>query len=269
MHSSAQQRSQQQRSHKQSTQRDTSDQASLAAGGSPQSELRPKPTSDPPRRHILTFNARAGRSRPKHMDALEQLLPRYEIGWDGVSRLDVESLYGRKAPLILEIGSGNGEATAALAEAEPERDILAVEIYPQGIANLMLDAQERGLDNIRIYQGDAIPLMHHAFGPGSLAGVRVYFPDPWPKKRHHKRRIIQPDHVARMAELLEPGGTLHAATDWAEYAHHMLRVLQAEERLENTSAGFTPRPDFRPMTKFERRGIDAGHEIFDLIFQRR
>lgn len=224
---------------------------------------------NPSRRHILTFNARAGRTRPKHTNALEHLLPRFELKWDGHSPIDPTAVFGRDAPLILEIGSGNGEACYSMAEADPDRDILAVEIYPQGIANLAVEADERKLDNIRIYSEDAVPLMRQGLQKGSLAGIRVYFPDPWPKKRHHKRRIIQPWHIDTMCELLEPGGTLHAATDWADYAHHMLEVLEAEPRLKNTSEGFSPRPDFRPITKFERRGIASGHEIFDVIFQRR
>lgn len=221
------------------------------------------------RRHILTFNARAGRYRPKHLHALEHLLPRYELAWDGHSPIDPVEAFGREAPLFLEIGSGNGEACYAMAEADPSSDILAVEIYPQGIANLAVEASERDLDNIRIYSGDAVPLMRQGLPQGSLAGIRVFFPDPWPKKRHHKRRIIQPWHVDTMCDLLAPGGTLHAATDWAEYAHHMLEVLEAEPRLKNTADGFRPRPDFRPITKFERRGVDSGHQIFDLLFQRR
>ncbi|WP_025272218.1 tRNA (guanosine(46)-N7)-methyltransferase TrmB [Haloglycomyces albus] len=217
-------------------------------------------------RHILTFNFRQGRKKARH-DEAEQLRPRYELAWspeDG--RLDLPELFGRNAPTVLEIGSGNGEATLAMAEADPARDILAVEVYPQGVADLMIGADERGIDNVRVYNGDALPLLWEGLEPNSLDEIRVYFPDPWTKKRHHKRRIIQPDHVATMRELLRIGGRLHTATDITDYAEHMLEVMTAANGLENDYAGFAPRPDHRPVTKFERRGQGAGRDIFDLLF---
>ncbi|GAB3649306.1 tRNA (guanine(46)-N(7))-methyltransferase TrmB [Glycomyces tarimensis] len=220
-------------------------------------------------RHILTFNFRQGRNKPRHDEAMERLWPRYGVEWkpeDG--RIDPAELFGRRAPLVLEIGSGNGEAAAAMADADRERDLLAVEVYPQGVADLMARAEERGLDNVRIYSGDALPLLWHGIAPDSLDEIRVYFPDPWPKKRHHKRRIIQPAHVATMRGLLRPGGILHCATDIQDYAEQMLEVLAAEEGLENTADGYAPRPDHRPITKFERRGVKAGRPIFDLIFRK-
>ncbi|NUQ87558.1 MAG: tRNA (guanosine(46)-N7)-methyltransferase TrmB, partial [Glycomyces artemisiae] len=150
------------------------------------------PDEESQHRHILTFNFRQGRNKPRHDEAFARLWPRYGLEWtpeDG--RIDTAALFGRTAPLVLEIGSGNGEAAAAMADADRDRDLLAVEVYPQGIADLMDRAEERGLDNLRIYQGDALPLLWRGLAPESLDEVRVYFPDPWPKKRHHKRRIIQ------------------------------------------------------------------------------
>lgn len=221
-------------------------------------------------RHILTFNFRQGRNKPRHDEAMARLWPRYGVEWEPEDgRIDPAALFEREAPLVLEIGSGNGEAAAAMADADRDRDLLAVEVYPQGIADLMARAEERGLDNVRVYKGDALPLLWHGIAPGSLDEIRVYFPDPWPKKRHHKRRIIQPAHVATMRGLLRSGGVLHCATDIADYAEQMLEVLTADEGLENTAGGYAPRPEHRPVTKFERRGTAAGREIFDLVFRRR
>ncbi|WP_100448985.1 tRNA (guanosine(46)-N7)-methyltransferase TrmB [Glycomyces xiaoerkulensis] len=221
-------------------------------------------------RHILTFNFRQGRKKPRHDEAMRRLWPRYGVDWEPADgRIDFAKLFGRTAPLILEIGSGNGEAAAAMADADRERDLLAVEVYPQGVADLMARAEERGLGNVRVYSGDALPLLWHGIGPGSIEEIRVYFPDPWPKKRHHKRRIIQPAHVATMRDLLCEGGVLHCATDIEDYAEQMLEVLTADEALENSADGFAPRPDHRPVTKFERRGVAAGRRIFDLVFRKR
>ncbi|RRR97573.1 tRNA (guanosine(46)-N7)-methyltransferase TrmB [Glycomyces terrestris] len=228
------------------------------------------PDEEPQHRHILTFNFRQGRNKPRHDEAFARLWPRYGLEWrpeDG--RLDFAALFGRTAPVVLEIGSGNGEAAAAMGDADRDRDLLAVEVYPQGIADLMDRAEERGLDNLRIYQGDALPLLWHGIAPEALDEIRVYFPDPWPKKRHHKRRIIQTEHARTMAGLLRPGGLLHCATDIADYAEQMLEVLTAEPALENTAEGYAPRPERRPVTKFERRGVKAGRDIFDLVFRKR
>jgi tRNA (guanine-N7-)-methyltransferase len=221
-------------------------------------------------RHILTFNFRQGRNKPRHDEAFARLWPRYGAEWEPEDgRIVFAKLFGRTAPVILEIGSGNGEAAAAMCDADRDRDLLAVEVYPQGIADLMARAEERGLDNLRVYQGDALPLMWHGIAPESLDEIRVYFPDPWPKKRHHKRRIIQTEHVRTMAGLLRPGGVIHCATDIADYAEQMLEVLTAEPAFVNTAEGYAPRPDRRPMTKFERRGVKDGRPIADLVFRKR
>ncbi|WP_030155505.1 tRNA (guanosine(46)-N7)-methyltransferase TrmB [Glycomyces sp. NRRL B-16210] len=221
-------------------------------------------------RHILTFNFRQGRNKPRHDESFAAHWPRYGLEWaPGEGRIDFAKTFGREAPVVLEIGSGNGEAAAAMSAADRGRDLLAVEVYPQGIADLMDRAEERGVENLRIYQGDALPLLWEAIEPESLDEIRVYFPDPWPKKRHHKRRIIQTEHVKTMSGLLRPGGVIHCATDIADYAEQMLEVLTAEPALENTAEGYAARPDHRPVTKFERRGVKAGRQIFDLVFRKR
>ena len=185
------------------------------------------------------------------------------------AELDFAGLFGRRAPVVLEIGSGMGDATAAMAAADPDRDYLAVEVHTPGVANLLSMIEARGLGNVRIAQGDALDLLRFALAPGSLDAGHVFFPDPGPTARHHKRRLIQPAHVALLRSRLAPGGVLHCATDWAEYAEAMYDTLSADPELVNTAAHYAPRPAHRPLTKFERRGTTAGHEIFDLIFRRR
>jgi tRNA (guanine-N7-)-methyltransferase len=183
--------------------------------------------------------------------------------------LDLPRLFGRTAPVVLEIGSGMGEAVAAMAEADPARDYLAVEAHLPGIAHLLGLLDRRGLTNVRVGHGDALDLLRRRVAPSSLDAVHVFFPDPWPKVRHHKRRIIAPAHVALLRSRLRPGGTLHCATDWAPYAAAMLETLAADTELENPHGGAAPRPAHRPMTKFERRGIELGHPITDIVVTRR
>lgn len=223
-------------------------------------------TAEPPKARIRTFMARRGRVSGRHEEGLERFMPVYGI--DGTVPFDAEKTYGRRAPLVLEIGSGMGDATAAMAEADPGRDYLAVEIHPPGIANLLWLIEEKGLTNLRIFDGDALELARDALPEDSLAAIHVYFPDPWPKPRHHKRRIISPERVALLRSRLAVGGVVHCATDWVEYAEQMLEVLTADPGLGNTSGDYTPRPEHRPMTKFEKRGVEAGREIRDLVFQR-
>jgi tRNA (guanine-N7-)-methyltransferase len=185
--------------------------------------------------------------------------------------LDTVALFGRSAPLVLEIGSGMGEATAAMAAADPSRDYLAVEAHVPGVANLLGLIGRTGLTNVRVAHGDALDLLRTAIpagGANGLDAVHVFFPDPWPKARHHKRRLVQPSHVALLRSRLRVGGTLHCATDWVDYADAMLAALTADPFLENTAAGFTPRPAHRPVTKFEQRGLDLGHEVRDVVFRR-
>lgn len=182
--------------------------------------------------------------------------------------MDLEEWFGRVAPVTLEIGPGMGETTAALAEAEPETNYLAVDVYPPGLAQLMMRAETAELKNLRVMRGDAVVLLEDHLPPGSLSRVRIYYPDPWPKKKHHKRRIVQPALVATVANRLVPGGTLHLATDWEHYAEHMLEVCSAEPLLRNLHVGWAPRPSWRPLTKFESRAEEEGRISRDLIFER-
>jgi len=201
--------------------------------------------------------------------ALEDLGPRFVLPYRA-EPLAAEAAFGRRAPLVLEIGFGMGGATASIAAARPDTDFLGVEVHTPGVGALLKLIGEQGLSNVRIVQHDAVDVLQHMLAPASLAGVHVFFPDPWHKKRHHKRRLIQPPLVALLASRLAPGGVLHCATDWQDYAGQMLQVLSAEPLLANTVAGaFAPRPDYRPLTKFEARGQRLGHGVWDLLFARR
>ena len=203
----------------------------------------------------------------RHRDALARLWPVYGVPVAG-GRLDPSALFGRHVPLILEIGSGMGEATADMAAADPDRGYLAVDVHTPGVANLLATIEERSLANVRVVLGDALDLIRERLAPDSLDAVHVFFPDPWPKARHHKRRLIQPAHVALLRSRLVPGGTLHCATDDTGYADAMLAALDADPGLANANDGFAPRPAHRPLTKFEQRGIDAGRRVHDLVFVR-
>lgn len=182
--------------------------------------------------------------------------------------LDVDAWFGRGAPLVLEIGPGMGETTAELAAAAPEVNYLAVEVYQPGLAQLMMRAEERGLANLRLLRGDAVVLLEKHIEPGSLTEVRIFYPDPWPKARHHKRRLVQSGFVALVADRLAPGGVLRMATDWEHYAEQMLAVCEAEPSLRNQHAGWAPRPEWRRVTKFEERARQAGRISRDLAFER-
>ena len=213
---------------------------------------------------VRTYHPRRGRMGSHKHDALRRLWPVYGVP---AGPLDPEGLYGRRAPLVLEVGSGMGEATAAMAAADPARDYLAVEIHTPGVAALLAKIDADGLANVRVASTDALELVRH-LPPGSLDAIHVFFPDPWPKARHHKRRLIQPRHVALLRDRLAPGGTLHCATDWLDYAEAMMETLSADPGLVNEHPGYAPRPEHRPVTKFEQRGIEAGRPIRDLIFRR-
>jgi len=186
--------------------------------------------------------------------------------------LDLTEWFGRDAPVMLEIGSGMGETTAALAAAAPEINYLAVDVYPPGLAQLMMRAETAGLTNLRVLRGDAVVLLEQHLPDQSLSGVRIYYPDPWPKKKHHKRRLVQPSLVSVVAKRLVPGGTLHLATDWEHYAEHMMEVCSAEPHLRNLHpdepGGWAPRPPWRPRTKFETRAENEGRVSRDLLFER-
>ena len=187
--------------------------------------------------------------------------------------LDFDSWFGRSAPVLLEIGSGMGETTSQLVAAAPELNYVAAEVYKPGLAQLLLRAEHLGgLDNLRVLRGDAVDLLTDHIAPASLHGVRIFFPDPWPKKKHHKRRLVQPEFVALLASRLEPGGVLHLATDWENYAEQMMAVCSAEPKLDNPHAdepgGWAPRPEWRPVTKFEQRAVEEGRISHDLMFLR-
>ena len=248
------------------------------AGPAPDDASAPdaSPASDDPRgpaaaahpRHIRSFVMRRGHLSDAQRDAHASLLPRYAVP-EGDVPIDFAALFGRRAPVVLEIGFGMGHTTAEIAAARPDTDFLGIEVYTPGVGSLLRALDARGLANVRVTQRDAVEVLRDRIAPDSLAGVHVYFPDPWPKARHHKRRLIQPPFVTELAARLAPGGYLHCATDWAPYAEQMLEVLSAEPRLANTADGYAPRPDWRPLTKFERRGLRLGHGVWDLMFVRR
>jgi tRNA (guanine-N7-)-methyltransferase len=223
---------------------------------------------DPPLRPIRSFVRRGGRIGSGQRRALEQLGPRFVLPC-GREPLDFRRLYGRDAPTVLEIGFGMGEATASIAAAQPQTNFIGVEVHEAGVGALLKRIGEQQLANVRIVQHDAVEVLRSMIAPDSLAGAHMFFPDPWPKKRHHKRRLIQPPFVSLLASRLAPGGTLHCATDWQPYAEQMLEVLSAEPLLVNSADGFAPRPPHRPPTKFEQRGRALGHGVWDLRFIRR
>ncbi len=219
------------------------------------------------RRPIRSYVLRAGRLGPGQARALETLGPRFLIPY-AADLLDLDRAFGRSSPKILEIGFGMGETTARIAAEHPENDYLGVEVHTAGVGALLKRIGELGLANLRIVRHDAVEVMTHMIAADRLDGVHVFFPDPWHKKRHHKRRLIQPTFVHLLASRIRPGGYLHLATDWEEYAEQMLAVLSSDPLLENTTSGFAPRPDYRPLTKFESRGLRLGHGVRDLLFKR-
>jgi tRNA (guanine-N7-)-methyltransferase len=223
--------------------------------------------NSPERPHIRSYVLRQGRVSAAQQRAHAELLPRVGIAYQP-RVLDFEQVFGRRAPVFLEIGFGMGETTAAIAAAHPEYDYLGIEVHTPGVGALLKLIGEQGLGNLRVIQHDAVEVLRDMIAESSLAGIHIYFPDPWPKKRHHKRRLIQPPLVALLASRLAPGGYLHLATDWEEYAGQMLQVLGAEPLLENTAEGYAPRPDWRPQTKFEARGLRLGHGVWDVLFRR-
>ena len=228
-----------------------------------------EPAGEPPAHHraIKSFVLRAGRMGSGQVRAMEELGPAYVLPY-AAQPLDAAQAFGRSAPLVLEIGFGMGDATAAIAAALPDTDFLGVEVHSPGVGALLKLIGEQGLANVRIVRHDAVEVLDHMIAPGSLGGVHVFFPDPWHKKKHNKRRLIQPAFVAQLCTRLAAGGYLHCATDWQPYAEQMLEVLSAEPALRNTAEGYAPRPHYRPLTKFERRGLKLGHGVWDLVFQR-
>ncbi|KAB0542553.1 tRNA (guanosine(46)-N7)-methyltransferase TrmB [Kerstersia gyiorum] len=221
-----------------------------------------------PTPHIRSFVHRRGHITQGQREALETLLEKWSIPYTP-KPADFAALFGRKAPQILEIGFGMGETTERIALARPDDNFLGVEVFNAGVGAMLKRIEESELQNVRIIQHDAVEVVRDMIAPDSLAGVHIYFPDPWPKKRHHKRRLIQPPFIALLASRIAPGGYIHCATDWENYAEQMLEVLSGNELLENTAQDYAPRPDFRPQTKFETRGLRLGHGVWDLIFRRK
>jgi len=209
---------------------------------------------------VRTFHARRGRLGPELNSALDDLLPLYGVPLDDA--IDPAALFDPALPVMLEVGSGMGEATLAMATAEPGVGIVAVDVHTRGVASLLRAIHARDLTNVRVAHGDAL-LLATALPTDSLAGVRAWFPDPWPKARHHKRRLVQPPAIALLASRIRPGGTLHLATDWAEYAEQMLEVLSAESGLVDVRV--VPRPEWRPVTRYERAALQAGRPVTDLL----
>ena len=222
-------------------------------------------------RHIRSYVLRQGRVSSAQQRAHETLLPRYGVAY-AESLIDLAEIFGRVAPKILEIGFGMGDTTADIAAAQPDNDYLGIEVHTPGVGSLLKQIDARALANVRIIQHDAVEVLRHMIAPGSLDGVHIFFPDPWPKKRHHKRRLIQPPLIQLLTEKLKPGGYLHTATDWHEYAEQMLAVLSAEPALgnaANTATDYAERPAYRPLTRFENRGLKLGHGVWDILFRRR
>ncbi|MGW6531981.1 tRNA (guanosine(46)-N7)-methyltransferase TrmB [Streptomyces venezuelae] len=236
----------------------------------------PDPAGSHHERRIRSFQPRRSRVTTSQGDALRRLWPTWGLDIDGLRTLDLAELFGDEQgprpdlPVVLEIGFGMGEATAQMAAADPDTGILAVDVHTPGQGNLLGLAERAGLDNVRVANGDAIILLREMLPTECLDGLRVYFPDPWPKARHHKRRLIQPEFLSLAAPSLKPGALLHCATDWEPYAEQMLEVLTEHPDFENTQAdgGYAPRPDFRPRTRFEGQGLDKGHVVHDLLFRR-
>lgn len=226
---------------------------------------------DPSERRIRSFVTRAGRVSVAQGRALEELGPRFLLPYDK-AQLDLEAAFGRKAPTVLEIGFGMGETSAKISALMPEKNFIGVEVHTPGVGSYLKLIGEGNLENVRIVQHDAVEVLTNMIAPDTLAGVHVFFPDPWHKARHNKRRLIQSPLVQLISSRLAPGGYLHCATDWEEYAIQMLEVLSAEPTLKNTAtdpSGYVPRPEYRDTTKFENRGLRLGHGVWDLVFEKR
>ncbi len=219
-------------------------------------------------RSIRSYVLRQGRVSNAQQRAYDTLLPRYGIPFTPHA-IDLDQSFGRSAPKILEIGFGMGETTADIAASHPDNDYLGIEVHTPGVGGLLKRIAEHGLGNVRIIQHDAVEVLTHMITPSTFDGAHIFFPDPWPKKRHHKRRLIQPAFIALLVERMKPGAYVHVATDWQEYAEQVLAVLTAEPQLTNAANGYAPRPDYRPQTKFESRGLKLGHGVWDIVFRKR
>ncbi len=219
-------------------------------------------------RPLRSYVLRQGRISQAQQRAYETLFPVYSLPYQ-TSLLDLDAVFQRRAAKVLEIGFGMGESSAEIAANQPQIDFIGVEVHTPGVGSLLKQIGARELQNVRIIQHDAVEVLQHMIGENTLQGIHIFFPDPWPKTRHHKRRLIQTDFVHRLANRLEPGAYLHVATDWQAYAEHILETLTQEPLLQNTSAGYATRPSYRPLTKFEQRGLKLGHGVWDIVFKKR
>ena len=230
----------------------------------------PKPfTANPGHRQIRSFVLRQGRFTPAQQRAFDELWPRFGLDYSGQPR-NYDAVFGRQAHRVLEIGFGNGDALRFAAQQDPARDYIGIEVHAPGVGRLLNALATDGSNHVRLYHHDAVEVLHHEVAEGSLDEVRIYFPDPWHKKRHNKRRLIQPDFAALLVSRLRVGGRLHAATDWHDYAEQMWDVLDATAGLVNRAGprGQVPRPDWRPQTHFETRGQKLGHGVWDLVYDK-
>lgn len=225
-------------------------------------------STPPPLRHVRSFVRREGRITQSQQRALDGLLPQFGVALDGL--VDLDAVFGRHAPRTLEIGFGNGVSLAQMATLAPEQDFLGIEVHRPGVGHLLLEIERHALANVRVLCADAVEVLERHIAPGSLDRVLLFFPDPWPKTRHHKRRILQPAFAALIRDRLRPGGIFHMATDWQRYAEQMLEVMDAAPGFRNGAGRgrFAPKPEYRPQTKFERRGLRLGHGVWDLVFVR-
>ena len=229
-------------------------------------------STNPKHRPIRSFVLRTGRMTPGQEKAFNDFWPIFGFDFDPARKLDFTHLFGNNNPVWLEIGFGDGESLASMAKASPDKNYLGIEVHTPGVGHLLLRLAEEDISNVRIMSADAMEILRHSIPKQSLAGVQLFFPDPWHKKKHHKRRIVQSAFVDLLAQLLQPNGIFHAATDWEDYARHMLAVLsERQDVFENLSAqgDYIPHPQGRPTTKFERRGQHLGHGVWDLMFKRR
>ncbi len=225
--------------------------------------------TNPYLRRIRSFVRREGRLTPGQQRAMDELFPRFGID-AGDTPLDLDTLFARNAPRILEIGFGNGESLAEIAKNHPQNDYIGIEVHRPGVGHLLIKIEELGLTNVRVICADAVEVLEKQIPDNSLDALYLFFPDPWHKKRHHKRRQVQPEWAQLVRRKLKLGGQIHLATDWQNYAEHMLEVMNAVEGFTNLSVdnNYVEKPDYRPETKFERRGMRLGHGVWDLLFEK-
>jgi len=228
----------------------------------------PFPNTDAQHRHIRSFVRREGRLTPGQQKALDELWPRF--GLSAEAELNPAQTFGRNAPLTLEIGFGNGSSLARMAADDPQSDFIGIEVHRPGVGHLLYELDKRALDNVRVFYHDAVEVLDRCIPDASLDRVLLFFPDPWPKRKHHKRRILQPAFVDKIARKLKTDGRFHMATDWEHYAEHMLKLMQSTTDFVNCDAagGYPERPGYRPVTRFERRGQRLGHGVWDLVYRR-